>query len=89
MSVLLTLLSGTYEDRTTSKRIDCHKTIWILASNLGDEAITKFYEENMKHNKDSEKAATDLDPLIAELRDLFKVRWTVSFTPLSTRLIGC
>lgn len=79
----MTLVSGAYEDRTTSKRIDCRKTIWILASNLGDKAIAKFYEENMKHKKDSEKAATDLDPLIVELRDLFKVRWGVSITPFS------
>ncbi|KAF1911539.1 P-loop containing nucleoside triphosphate hydrolase protein [Ampelomyces quisqualis] len=77
---LLTVMSeGKYIDRRTSKKVDCRKTIWILASNLGDEAIAKFYEKEMKHMKDSEKATTDLNPLIIQLRDMFKGSWGEPF----------
>lgn len=39
---------GFYRDRRFSKRIDCSKVIWVLASNLGCEIIQKFWAERSK-----------------------------------------
>ncbi|KAF2874883.1 P-loop containing nucleoside triphosphate hydrolase protein [Massariosphaeria phaeospora] len=69
---LLTVFSeGRYEDRRTNRVLDCNKTIWILASNLGDEVIADYYERTMKTKKEEEKATVDISPLITDLRDLF------------------
>lgn len=68
---------GVYDDRRNNRKVDCRNTIWILASSFGDEAIGRFYEAEMKHKQDSEKAGTSIKPLITELRDLFKEQWGV------------
>jgi ATP-dependent Clp protease ATP-binding subunit ClpA len=75
------LFVGTYIDRRTNRVIDCRKTIWILASNLGEQAIARFYETSLKLKRDGEKATTDLGSLIAELRTSFQGRWGVRQTP--------
>jgi ATP-dependent Clp protease ATP-binding subunit ClpA len=70
--------AGRYEDRRTNHDIDCSQTIWVLASNLGDEAIGDFYEANLKHLKDEEKQNADIESLLDELRNAFRGRWGVS-----------
>ncbi|KAI0568888.1 ClpA ATPase with chaperone activity ATP-binding subunit, partial [Pyrenophora tritici-repentis] len=77
---LLTLLSeGAYVDRRMNRDIDCSKTIWILACNLGDEAIASFHESKLAHKQEKDKLIADLEPLIGELRDAFKERWGDAF----------
>lgn len=74
---LANMFTGTYEDRRTNRPVDCRRTIWLLASNMGDEAIAKFYERELKEKTDEDKVTADLTPLTEELKDLFKGRFSV------------
>ena len=74
------VVAGRYEDRRTNHDIDCSRTIWVLASNLGDEAIVEFYEANLKHLKDKKKLEADIEPLLGNLRNAFQGRWGVFIT---------
>jgi ATP-dependent Clp protease ATP-binding subunit ClpA len=81
-------------DRRVNRDINCSKTIWILACNLGDEAIASFYESKLAQKQEKEKLIADLEPLIRELRDAFKERWGVWLMIIFKRilrltLIGC
>lgn len=80
-AALLTVMSeGTYTDRRHNRVIDCSKTIWILASNRGDEAIKKFYQKDLKDKNDEERLTADLSNLERELRALFKGHWGNALT---------
>lgn len=58
-SLLLLLDSREYHDRRTDKAVDATKTIWILATNLGDREITKFYLEPMEGVTETEQASAE------------------------------
>ncbi|KAL6904371.1 P-loop containing nucleoside triphosphate hydrolase protein [Trichoderma evansii] len=45
-SLLLPFDNGEYRDRRNGKKIDCSKTIWILATNALDNIILDFYKKN-------------------------------------------
>ncbi|KAL7771228.1 hypothetical protein CFE70_001171 [Pyrenophora teres f. teres 0-1] len=82
-NTLLTILSeGLYRDRRTNQKVDCRKTIWILASNRGDEKVAAFYEQNLRQLKDKERLTIDLEPL-----DPFESRIdeVIPFFPFSLR----
>src|SRR3954447_15868661 len=51
---MLMLYAGDYEDRRNRTKIDCSKTIWILATNALDPKIKDFYDQNDKIFVDSE-----------------------------------
>ncbi|KAK5123547.1 hypothetical protein LTR85_002585 [Meristemomyces frigidus] len=74
-SLLLLLDSGEYHDRRTNKAIDATKTIWILATNLGDHAITKFYKDRMEGATEPEKAKIPHKLLQNQLKALFRDRF--------------
>ncbi|KAI8940545.1 hypothetical protein NX059_004223 [Plenodomus lindquistii] len=81
---LLTVMSeGANIDRRNNRTIDCSKTLWILASNCGDEAIKEFYHRVLEHMKDGEKLKVDLSGLQRDLRGLFKGHWG---GPLTSRI---
>jgi len=61
--------------------IDCSKTIWILASNLGDEAITTYYKRQLEHLTDDQKQNVNLTPLLRQLAGIYKGRWGVRIGP--------
>jgi len=42
----LTPSTGDYEDRRNRQKIDCSKTIWILATNALDATIKDFCAQN-------------------------------------------
>ena len=67
-------VAGRYEGQRSNHDIDCSQTIWVLASNLSDEAIVDFYEANLKHLKDEEKQVADIDSLLDALRNAFQGR---------------
>ena len=71
-SLLLLLDSGEYHDRRTNKYIDASRTIWVMATNLGDHAISAFYEEHMSAADDPAKAKAPVKVLTTQLRALFK-----------------
>ncbi|KAI2479139.1 ClpA ATPase protein [Pyrenophora tritici-repentis] len=64
-----------YRDRGTNQEVDCRRTIWILASNRGNEKIASFHELNVKKLTDKEKLTTGLEPLVSSLRDTFREIW--------------
>ena len=74
-SLLLVLDSGEYHDRRTNLPVDASKTIWILATNLGDKAITKFYSERMEGTNEAEKAKIPHKLLQNQLKALFRDRF--------------
>ncbi|MDI1486034.1 MAG: hypothetical protein OHK93_004223 [Ramalina farinacea] len=48
-AMLLLFEQGWYHDRREiNKRVDCSKTIWILAANVGVETISRFWSRNSK-----------------------------------------
>ena len=48
-AMLLLFEQGWYHDRReVNKRVDCSKTIWILAANIGVETISRFWSRNSK-----------------------------------------
>ncbi|KAK4549484.1 hypothetical protein LTR36_006481 [Oleoguttula mirabilis] len=77
-SLLLLLDSGEYHDRRTNKPIDATKTIWILATNLGDHAITKFYKDHMEGATETEKAKIPHKLLQNQLKALFRDRFSAA-----------
>lgn len=51
---------GKYDDRRApAKRIDCSKTIWILATNRFDATIHQYHEDNKKGLESDDKILQD------------------------------
>ncbi|KAF2146737.1 uncharacterized protein K452DRAFT_323839 [Aplosporella prunicola CBS 121167] len=73
-SLLLVCGSGAYYDRRNNTRVDCSKTLWILATNLGDKEIERFYNEHMKKKPEEERET------IYEIRGLFTKKFGAPFT---------
>jgi len=73
----LTQKAGKYVDRRNNRKVDCRKTIWVLASNLGQEEIKSYYERKLKQLTDEEKQGANLAPLVRNLKDIFEGRWGV------------
>lgn len=71
-SLLLTLDSSDYHDRRNNKAVDATKTIWILATNLGDRAITGSYKDRIEGATDSEKAKLPHKLIQNQLKALFR-----------------
>jgi len=74
-SLLLLLDSGEYHDRRSNNSVDATETIWILATNLGDRAITTFYRDNMEGATEVEKAKIPHKLLQNQLKALFRDRF--------------
>ncbi|KAH6608629.1 hypothetical protein Trco_001975 [Trichoderma cornu-damae] len=45
-TLLLPFDNGEYRDRRNGDKVNCSKTIWIMATNALDETILDFYEQN-------------------------------------------
>ncbi|KAI0444098.1 hypothetical protein F4803DRAFT_561144 [Xylaria telfairii] len=73
-------------DRRNSAKVDCSKTIWILATNEFDDDIFQFYEANQHelHRSQSEQKQTRL---LDQLKSSLKKQCTAHFgAPLSGRI---
>lgn len=82
-SMLLLLESGFYKDRRTDKALDCTRVIWILAANLGEATIHKFWT---RYLKDQSLAKQDKAPYEVLQRELEK-QFTVALgAPMTGRL---
>lgn len=57
---------------------DVSKPVWILASNKGDDLISKFYNKNLKGKSDRERRQVSTKPLQNDLYRLFIETYTVS-----------
>lgn len=82
-SMLLPFESGTYQDRRNQKKLDCSKVIWILAANLGEQVIQKFWSANMKGRGEDAQLHVDSDKLSTLLE---KVAINAFRAPLTGRL---
>ncbi|KAI1739481.1 P-loop containing nucleoside triphosphate hydrolase protein [Xylaria scruposa] len=64
---------GEYLDRRDSARIDCSRTIWILATNKFDDYILKFselHQEELFESQNEQKETKLLDELNVELKKM-------------------
>lgn len=65
-------------DLRSNTVIDVSKSIWILASNKGDDLISKFYNKNLEGKRDSERRQVSIQSLERDLSKLFVEEYTVS-----------
>lgn len=63
--------------------LDVTRSIWVLASNKGDDLISKFYEKNLNGKSDSDKRHVSIKPLQHDLYKLFIEAYTVSWASQS------
>lgn len=52
---LLQLFKGKYIDRRNKKPLGCSKIIWVLATSLGEPAISKFWNDYLKDRSEDEQ----------------------------------
>ena len=67
-----------HDRRTEGVTVDASKCIWIMASNLGDNAAEKFYFKNMAGKKDEEACTVAIEPLKQKLERVFRESYSVS-----------
>ena len=48
-AMLLPFESGFYNDRRNGKKLDCTNHIWLLAANLGEDIIRKFWKASIEN----------------------------------------
>ena len=61
-----------YRDRRPQgQEVDASKCIWILASNLGDSAITKYHSQKLADLNNDDVGKVSIEPLKRELAKLF------------------
>ena len=70
-AMLLVLDSGHYRNRINSKQLDCSKTIWIMATNHGEEDIRRFWDENLVGQPEERQLSAPLRILEAQLKRRF------------------
>ena len=62
-SMLLLFESGLYIDRRNNSKIDCSKVIWVLASNVGVQEITRFWAGNLKDRSPDQRKEAPIKDL--------------------------
>lgn len=77
-ALLLAFDSGQYTDRRNGTLLDCSKTIWILATNHGEQKIGRFYEIYMKNKLEEDRAKAPIANLDAILKKDFATLMGVS-----------
>ena len=92
-SLLLPFESGTYQDRRNQKKLDCTKIIWILAANLGEEVIQKFWSTSARGLGESQQLHIDSDRLSTLLEGIAiktfgapltgRLSYTIPFLPFT------
>ncbi|KAI1645958.1 P-loop containing nucleoside triphosphate hydrolase protein [Daldinia loculata] len=83
-ALLKVMDDGTYRDRrgeSDHAELDCRRVIWILATNLGDDAISRFHSQYLaKCSKDEDVANVSIEPLQSELEELYMSRFPPAVT---------
>ena len=70
-AMLLVLDTGHYRDRRDNRRLDCSKTIWIMATNEGEEEIQRFWDEHLFGKPEERQLSAPLRILQARLKRSF------------------
>lgn len=82
-AMLLLFQSGAYKDRRNNQKLECSKTIWILATNFGESTINRFWST---HFKDREVENSDMT-LFGSLDALLKRNFiAILGAPLTGRI---
>lgn len=82
-AMLLPFESGFYNDRRNGKKLDCTNHIWLLAANLGEDIIRKFWKASIENKT---LALQEKAPLAA-LQKTLRARAIEAFgAPLTGRL---
>ena len=74
-SLLLLFDSGEYHDRRTNKPVDASKVLWIVATNLGDRLIERFYHDRLQGLESGKRAEVEVKEckkLINALKAVFR-----------------
>ena len=80
---LLLLFEGKYTDRRNNKSLDCSKCIWVLAANLGERAISNFWDAHLKDRSEEEQKRAPFKELDRSLNQIVKREFG---SPLARRL---
>jgi ATP-dependent Clp protease ATP-binding subunit ClpA len=86
--------TGQYEDRRNNTAVDCRKTIWIVATNFGDDTISQYYDKHLKDLHEQRRNAANIRVLQASLRHAYRTKFGVRSFAVSTivlclRVTGC
>ncbi len=68
--LLLPFEDGSYRDRRDQRALDCSKFIWILASNLGVEAINRFWTTHLMDRKQAQQTKAPYHELQTTLQQI-------------------
>ncbi|XXH03385.1 hypothetical protein Hte_009784 [Hypoxylon texense] len=82
-ALLKVMDEGIYVDRRSeanTSELDCTKVIWILATNYGDTAISRFYDQRLANCKPEEVDKVSIEPLQTELEELFVTKFSAAVT---------
>ena len=80
---LLLIFEGKYTDRRNNKPLDCSKCIWVLAANLGEQAISNFWDAHLKDRSEEEQKRAPFKELDRSLNQIVKSEFG---SPLARRL---
>ena len=69
---MLLLFEGKYTDRRGNKPLDCSKIIWVLATNLGEPAINKFWNDHFKDRSEEQQKKAPFEDLHRSLNQTVK-----------------
>ncbi|KAF2277573.1 P-loop containing nucleoside triphosphate hydrolase protein [Westerdykella ornata] len=79
-ALLVVIEKGEYEDRRHNTAVDCSKTIWIIATNVGAEQIVAYYTEHLSHLSEDEIAEANLADLQKQLGSIYQNEFGAPFT---------
>lgn len=74
-------------DLRSNTPVDATKSIWILASNRGDELIDRFYKKNMEGKSERQCRDVSIQPLQKDLFRLFIDAYTVCVSPRDSSIM--
>ena len=80
---LLLPFEGKYTDRRNNEPLDCSKVIWVLATNLGEPNIIKFWDHHLKDRSEEQQKRAPFKELQKSLNQTVKTKFG---PPLARRL---
>ena len=80
---MLLLFEGKYTDRRNNEPLDCSKVIWVLATNLGEPAISRFWDDHLKDRSEEQQKRVQFRELDRSLNQTVKREFG---SPLARRL---
>lgn len=86
--LLLLFQAGDYRDRRDRKLLNCSKTIWILATNHGEQHINQFWVDHLKGRTEEEQSSAPFDELRMTLKGSFALAIGAPLTGRVTRILS-